>query len=74
MRLGICRKIEQVFIIFTFYKLNQNLNYLQLKQLQTSIVGDSINHFLSLFLYVNSLGFTDSLKIVNVSGFKATGI
>ena len=37
-------------------------------------MGDSIIHFLSLFLYVKSLGFTDSLKIINVSGFKATGI
>ena len=34
------------------------------------IVRDSINHFLSLFLYVNSLGLTVSLKITNVSGFK----
>ena len=38
-----------------------------MKQLQTSIVGDSINHFFSLFLYVNSLGLTVSLQIANVS-------
>ena len=42
--------------------------------IQSLIVGDSINHFLSLFLYVNSLGLTVSLKITNVSGFKLMGI
>ena len=42
--------------------------------IQSLIVGDLINHFLSLFLYVNSLGLTVSLKITNVSGFKLMGI
>ena len=30
--------------------------------IQSSIVGDSINHFLSLLLYVNSLGLTNPLN------------
>ena len=42
--------------------------------IQSLIVGDLINHFLSLYLYVNSLGLTVSLKITNVSGFKLMGI
>ena len=41
---------------------------------EVSIVGDSITHFFSLFLYVNSLGLTVSLKIANVSGFNAIDI
>ena len=56
----------------------------QLKQLFTQkiskshirslIVGDSINNFLGKFLYINYVGLTVYLKIVNVSGFKLTGI
>ena len=37
-------------------------------------VGDSMNHSLSLFSCVKLLGFTDSQKIADLSGFKLTGI
>ena len=36
--------------------------------IQSSTIG------LSVFLYVKSLGFTDSLKVANVSGLKSMGI
>ena len=47
---------------------------LKIIQIQSSTVGDSIIHVLSLFLYVTSLGLRVSLKAADVSGFKTIGI
>ena len=37
-------------------KNTENFENFEKRLIKISIVGDSINHFLSLFLYVNSLG------------------
>ena len=60
------------------YKIPSKYKYITkrkyLHQIIRKRIIQSSTIFVSLFLYVKSLGFTDSLKIANVSGLKSMNI